>query len=93
MRILNLNIEPSAATRRDWRNVCEAFAEFVAETREAPVVSFICLAIILFFLIGPWVMLGGCKLQLNANANISTPSPSPTIDPDPICGDPTALKK
>jgi len=55
MRIFNLDLEPSAATRRDWRHVCEAWREFVEDTRQHPVISIICLAIILFFLLTPWV--------------------------------------
>jgi len=55
MRIFNLDLEPSAATRRDWRHICEAWREFVEDTRQHPVISVLCLAIILFFLLTPWV--------------------------------------
>ena len=55
MRLFNLNIEPSAATRRDWRNVQLAWREFVEDSRRHPFISVMCLAIMLFFLIGPWV--------------------------------------
>ena len=56
MRLFNLNIEPSAATRRDWRNVQLAWREFVEDSRRHPFISAMCLAIMLFFLIGPWVL-------------------------------------
>jgi len=56
MKILNINIEPSAATRRDWRNVQLAWREFVEDTRAHPFVSILCLAIMLFCLVAPWVL-------------------------------------
>ena len=56
MRLFNLNIEPSAATRRDWRHLVEAWREFVTDTRQHPFISIMCLAIMLFFLVGPWVL-------------------------------------
>ena len=56
MKILNINIEPSAATLRDWRHVQLAFWEFVEDTRDHPFISLACLATMLFFLIAPWVL-------------------------------------
>lgn len=56
MRIFNFTLEPSAATRRDWRHVQLAFWEFVEDTRDHPFISLACLATMLFFLIAPWVL-------------------------------------
>lgn len=56
MRIFNFTLEPSAATRRDWRHVQLAFWEFVDDTRDHPFISLACLVTMLFFLIAPWVL-------------------------------------
>lgn len=53
--VTRYRIEPSAATRRDWRHVQLAFWEFVDDTRDHPFISLACLVTMLFFLIGPWV--------------------------------------
>ena len=56
MHIFNFKLEPSAATRRDWRHLKEAWREFVADWREEPLISIICLAGIVFFIIAPWIL-------------------------------------